>query len=481
MTVASPPRPPEQDELCALIEEARRRAVRRRRRYGIAVVLAALCGAGLFALLGRGGSGSGSATRGARAAGVDPQTFQPSRFWYTRTVRSMHQWLPAGGITVDRRGYTHRHGPETRFDLRVSEETWVGLDGTIRVRTVVAHVRFASGGARAKWLAYGRPVPNFNSPLGWMSEDGITVGGGRFPPQPEYQGGEWLGPSGWDVGDSLFSYQQLLSLPSGPAALRARLALAETALARRGGYGGGGTVRNGVGATGNAFAQLSDIAGLLTAPLPASLRLALFHAAITMPGALVNQRAHDSLGRPGVAVSASAGAAFERLIFDQASGALLENAPKVAVAAQGVAGSPYALPKGVTPVHAPGAPPQPRAPAISPAVGNRMSVFKLTLSQSHRQGSQRRPALNWLLIGTPGARCFAAFVPQLPPLNASPYTRLAGGLTYIYRLTPASVHRRTWCPGRYELTVVPDHSPRQREPYLGAARNLGSTIYFQVR
>ena len=98
--------------------------------------------------------------------------------WYTRTVRSMHESLPAGGMTVDRHGLTRRHGPEVRFDLRVSDETWVRVDGTIRDRTVVAAVRFRSRADGAKWRAYGRPVPNFNMAwLGWISHDGVDVAG----------------------------------------------------------------------------------------------------------------------------------------------------------------------------------------------------------------------------------------------------------------------------------------------------------------
>jgi len=77
-------------------------------------------------------------------------------------ARLYGEWLPAGGITVDRRGYTHRHGPDVLFDLRVSEETWVGVDGTMRDRKVIESVRFASAAGRAKWAAYGGPVPNFN-------------------------------------------------------------------------------------------------------------------------------------------------------------------------------------------------------------------------------------------------------------------------------------------------------------------------------
>ncbi len=391
----------------------------------------------------------------------------------------MHESLPAGGITLTRRGFTHRQGPEVRFDLRVSEETWVGIDGTIRDRTVVAAVRFRSGADRAKWLAYGRPVPNFNNVwLGWISHDGIDVAGGRFPPQPGYQAGEWHGPAGKDVADSLFTYPQLLALPSGPVALRARLREAETALARRQAPLGGRQVPV---RPPPAVFELIDLGSLLAAPIPASLRRALFNAAITMPGARINRHAHDALGRPGIAVSASNGAAFQRLIFDPASGAPLENAPNVAVAAQGTVGSVYALPKGVSPVHAAGAPPQPQVPTISPAAGQRATVFTVTLSPSRQQRSRRPPALDWLLIGTPGPRCFATFAPQLPPLAAASGVTHHGRLSYTYRLTPADENRRTWCPGRYQLIVVPADPRQPNAAYLGRARNIGSSITFHIK
>ena len=139
----------------------------------------------------RGGAGRpASAIGGARGARGASASASPvsGPVWYTRTLRSMHESLPAGGITRNRRGFTRRHGPEVRFNLRVSEETWVGVDGTIRDRTVVVAVRFDSGADRVKWRAYGRPVPNFNNVwLGWISHDGIDVAGGRFPPQPGYQ------------------------------------------------------------------------------------------------------------------------------------------------------------------------------------------------------------------------------------------------------------------------------------------------------
>lgn len=481
MSIEAPQRGPDLDELEALIEEARRRTRRRRRRYAVLVASAVLAGAGLYVLVAQSAGGPARSARATPAAGLGPQVFRPGQFWYTRTVSSQHQSLPAGGVIEWRPGYFRPRGPEVRFDLKVIQETWVGVDGTMRERMIVAAARFASAAGRAKWAAYGRPVPNFNHVwLGWMSHDSIAVGGDRFPPRPWYPfGGEWLGTSDWDVGDGLFTYRQLTSLPTEPAALRARLQRAEKELSRREPRTTGIAVS---GSRSDAFGELSDIAGLLTSPVPAAERRTLLRAALTLPGATVNRHARDSLGRPGVAVSTAAGPAFQRLIFDPSSGALLESAPRVAVVAQGVAESAYALPKGVIPIRAAGAPPQPRAPAISPGVGNRATVFKLKLSTPMQRQARRAPVLGWILIGTPGLpRCFARFLPRLRPLVASSSNRRAGAITYVYRLGPAGVRRRTWCPGRYELSVVPGYSPRSQPSQPSPDLLPGSSIYFQVR
>jgi hypothetical protein len=103
--------------------------------------------------------------------------------------------------------------------------------------------------------------------------DQITVGADNFPPLDSYQVGEWTGPDGKDVGDSLFSYRQLVSLPTRPQALRARLQQAEKQLAWREAR----RARADATATqSGAFAELSQIASLLTSPLPGAERLALF-------------------------------------------------------------------------------------------------------------------------------------------------------------------------------------------------------------
>src|SRR5438270_5214666 len=102
MSVETPPRAPDQEELWALIEEARQRAQRRRRRYARALLLAALAGVGTYLLVAR----STRVPTGPvhRAPGMEavPQRFRPGQFWYTRTISTQHQWLPAGGITIDR-------------------------------------------------------------------------------------------------------------------------------------------------------------------------------------------------------------------------------------------------------------------------------------------------------------------------------------------------------------------------------------------
>ena len=254
-------------------------------------MLVCLGGAGVYALLARGLSYCvGDQWRAWRYCSPSAAS---GPVWYTRTVRSMHESLPAGGITLTRRGFTHRQGPEVRFDLRVSEETWVGIDGTIRDRTVVATVRFRSGADRAKWLAYGRPVPNFNSAwLGWISHDGIDVAGGRFPPQPGYQGGEWLAPPAGTsaTGCSPFRRAALAAERIGGAARSAEPG-GDSARPARGVPRRSEAFRKLSASPSGTFGELSDIGDLLAARDPRfGFRLALFHAAITMPGARVDER-----------------------------------------------------------------------------------------------------------------------------------------------------------------------------------------------
>jgi hypothetical protein len=402
----------------------------------------------------------------------------PAPFWYTRAVSSMHQSIPAGGITMDRRGFTHRRGPEVLFDVRLTEETWVGLDGTMRDR-VTAAGRFASPSGRAAWTAWGRPQPNFNA-SGWLARDAIVSRGGRFPPQLWYPWGEGLGPSGLDLGDSLFSYGQLLSLPTRPPAALGRITWAEQTLIQRENRTG---LNTGYETYPGGIDELTDIGGLLTAPIPPSTRLTVLRAAITLPGASVNLHAHDPLGRAGIAVTASAGIATQTLIFDPVTGALLQG-PRGVVVAQGPVRSAYALPRGITPIRVAGGPPQPPTLAITPQTGNANTVFTVTLIPAGGHRSSNAPELDWIVAGTPAARCFAAGFPR--PLTASGSIRRAGAPNYVYRLGPPANSLHRWCAGRYELQVVADYSgrPWRAQPKTAGtptfSAGTGSSIFFRV-
>lgn len=501
MTVTSPPLPPEQDELQALIEEARRRTRQRRRRYAIALVLVALSGVVLYLLVAGGRNRVAAPARGPHLA-ASPQLFRPGQFWYTRAITSLQDSEWAGGLVVRSDGY-HSIGPRVQFDVRVVEESWVGVDGTMRYR-VVGIQRFASAADRAKWATYGRPLAAITARY---DMDVNTDATGMFPPQLWYPwpwseevGTPADGPARVDVGDSLFSYRQLLALPARAGELRARLIDAERALAWRETHNRRVFFPSrSVAEPAAAYNTLDAIAGLLASPLPATLRHALVRAAVTLPATSVDRRAHDSLGRPGVAVSApepgSEGSRFtRRLVLDPTTGALLEGGGlyEGAVVAQGVVDSIYALPKGVSPLRAIGALPAPQTLAIAPAVANQTTVFKVTLSSPAWRRRRQPPALDWSIAGMPPLRCFTPG--PLPPLRPSATIRRTGTLDYVYRLRPPSAHGDTWCRGRYELEVAPtDTRPLQptRSQWFYPLHNsiryqrfssaIGSRIFFRVR
>jgi hypothetical protein len=499
MSVQAPPRRPDHDDLQALIEEARKRARQRRRRYAVAVGLVALFGVVVYLLVAGGTSRVASTVAGSHLA-VPPRFVGPDQFWYTRTIQSVQDSERAGGLVV-RRGVYHAIGASVRFDVRVVQESWVGVDGTMRYR-VVAIPRFASAADRAKWARFGRPLSVVTANY---DMDVITDGRGVFPSQLWYPwpwsqgvGTPADGPARVDVGDSLFSYGQLLALPTRAAALRGRLIAAERALAWRETHVGRILFQGpGVQAPAAVYNTLDAIAGLLASPLPATLRHALVRAAATLPATSVDRRARDSLGRRGVSVSASEPGSEDsqvtrRLVLDPATGTLLQGGGLYggAVVAQGVVDSVYALPKGLNSVGAIGAPPAPQTLAISPAVGNPGTVFKVTLFT--RAWRPRLPALDWSVAGTAPLRCFARGA--LLPLRPSTMVRRAGGLEYGYRLRPPRTRGNAWCPGRYELEVAPTGA-RPLQParsqwfyplhnsirYQRFSSPIGGRIFFRVR
>lgn len=503
MTVTAPPRPPrppEPDELEALIEEARRRARRRRRGYAAVIGVAVLVGVVVYGFVARGAGGGARSGGGRPAGGLSvPQSVRPGQFFYTRTLSTWHESRPAGG-EYQAKVFMRARGPMVAFDVRVTSETWVGLDGTVRQRTLVLSARFASPAGRARWSAYHRPVPNFS---GDIDSDSIMRGDGLFAASGS--SGDPLGPQ--DIGDGAFSHRQLVSLPTQPVALRDRIQQAFAALARRRvnsavdrcGYSGGTYVgRAGCKPAPPAPArqrranlasqEMTEIGQMLSWPLPGRLRLALFHAALTLPAVssdvTVDPHARDPLGRPGVAVTASPPDPM-RLVFDPATGELLAQpgfGGEGVVTAQGVVDGISAVPAGVGQIHAPDAPPQPPGVAIVPRVGLPNTVFSVTVSAGPgTRAHGRAPRLGGGVSGPVYPRCSSGFStptpPTRPPFLSFPGTarRQAGHLAYIYRLTPPTGTGHRWCAGRYQLQL--DTSGFGPPGPSGA----GTAVFFDVK
>lgn len=501
MTVTAPSRPPEPEELEALIEEARRRARQRRRGYAAALGLAVLVAALAYVFIARGASSTrGSHSHPSTSAVSVPPGFAPGQFWYTRTISTRRVSRPAGG-EFQGKVFMRARGPMVAFDVRVSSEMWVGVDGTVRQRALVVSQRFASRTGRAHWIAYHRPVPNFARDI---DSDSLIRGDGMFPASGPSS--DPLGPQ--DVGDGAFSYRQLLSLPTGPVALRAGIERAFAALGRRqansavnrcgfgarSGCGQGPRVPAWQRRDNRASTDMPEIAQILSWPIPARLRLALLHAATTLTAVssdiAVDRHAHDSLGRTGVAVTASPPrypGHYEpdpmRLIFDPNTGALLAqpgSGGQGVVTARGVVDSVYALPKGVSPIRAVSAPPAPPMVAISPAVGDPSTVF--TVEVSARAGASRSAPKPGTIISGPVFRgCTSGYSKPTPP---SPFPTLsfpgttrsrAGKLVHVYRLRPPVGTGNRWCAGRYQLQL--DTSGLGPPGPSGE----GTASYFQVK
>ena len=261
--------------------------------------------------------------------------------------------------------------------------------------------------------------------------------------------------------------------------------------------------------------ELLLIAHLDTAPVPARVRLALFHAAAALPGATI------TAGKTHVTVSASSPhwqpVSFA---FDAHTGELLTGlpvdggypdvpGPASTVVAQGPVDSITALPKGVRPIpRCRGLPlwPSPSAPpfeSVSPAVGGpaqsvHRAAFRLCwrtrpsrpkgLARHHRLGRSGdlprreagvRPKRRFL----PGSQ---GVDPCLPPASVRVWPartiRRAGRLVFVYRVTPLLFHLRAWCAGRYQLGIqtfpnpLPPHYTTP--PYTGPS---GTSVYFEVR
>ena len=345
-------------------------------------------------------------------------------FWYMRTVGTMRASRCAKPLP----GVMNPCGSTVWFDVVMSTETWVGVDGTMRERTVEVSQRFASPADRARWLASSKPVP---IPVSIAQGDALDVGSGHFP-SPTFGAIAAGGSSAGRSADRRRTGRRRRrpvhvppaardSRPTRSAAL-ARIDDAFTALRHR--YGRMLLRWHSPGARGPARAMISRrsrrraasiqelllIAHLDTAPIPTHVRLGLFHAATALLGAAVTH-----LASTGVTVSAS----FPHwqpvsFTFDPRTGELLTGlpmdggppdlaGPNSTVVAQGPVGSIASLPKGVQPIPGVGAPPlwpSPPAPAIdtvSPAAGGPTTVFTVLLAATPGERAHPAPTA-WLGI-----------------------------------------------------------------------------------
>ena len=395
--------------------------------------------------------------RAARAAQErsGPPTVSAGQFWYTRT--SGVERLPLPILPKPPAALPKGTTPATvALVQRMSTETWVGLDGTIRTRTVPAGAqRFATPQDRARYLASGNPLPHPN-----LGSDSTAQGGGRFPP-----------------GLDLFHYRELLSLPTDPHALYDRVHRALVAAQARmqrefdntqaelrrqqaANTNFGVSRMISTGREAQSAAELNAIKGLLETPVPPAVRAALYRAAALIPGVRYDGNVHDSLGRAGVGVSAGRpGSEFE-LIFDPATGALLgEHSPMIgdsATVAAGVVDSITALPHGVAPIAAPHS--IARVPlAVRPAIGAKRTAFEVRLRQ--RVSNAR---YSFMVTGPTGPACRPVLLPVAPP-------RFVGGskagTTLVHRLHPPT---GGWCAGSYEVQVLA--SGRTTSGDLGSVR-----------
>ncbi len=528
MTVQAPPRPPDRDDLQALIEEARRRARRRRRRTGAVVAVALLIVAGAYLLaLQPGGSGAPSRAEAPRSSSL-PLRVGVGPFWYMRTIGTMRAPRCAKPLP----GVMNRCGSTVWFDVVRSTETWVGVDGTMRERMVEVSQRFASPVDRTRWLASDKPIP---VPVSIAQGDALDIGSGHYPspqfaavaPQVPPAEGPPTGAGPIDVGDGPFTYRQLLAVPTNGVAALARIEQAETALRHR--YGqmlerwhspGAGLVARGdfapAPAAGKSIQELTLIANLDAAPIPTNVRLGLFHAATALPDATVTRGAGE-----GVAVSASyphwESVSFT---FDRRTGELLTGLPvdggypdvprgASIVVAQGPVDSVTALPGGVKPIAGVGTPPwwpSARPPQVEIArstAGGPRTIFTMLVAATPGERTHPAPTA-WLgITGSAGYGIYHAGKPAyirrgvfLPGNQGTdpclPTTavrvwpgatiRRGGKLVYVYRMAPQAFHLQAWCPGRYSVGIqtLPNPLPPHytTPPYTGPS---GTTNYIEVR
>ncbi len=281
--------------------------------------LAAVAASAAVVLIGAGTSVTPAAQALDRAARAVEQKsavtpVSPGRFWYTRTISELP--VPVSRAAWRSRGLsggTSQAGmsmvigrPEPARPLpvpgigveRVLSETWVAPDGTIRTRLArLGAPRFATAEDRTRFRASGASSP---API-----ETVRKGDGYFPP-----------------GLRLFTYSELVALPTTPDRLYSRLSTAIRDAELR--IQGGRALLARADKQESAAQTLGAITTMLAYPLPQPLRAALYRAAALIPGTHYDGATHDLSGRRGVGISVGG----IELIFSPSTGNLLgEQAP----------------------------------------------------------------------------------------------------------------------------------------------------------
>ncbi len=161
--------------------------------------------------------------------------------------------------------------------VRKIRKTWIGPDGSWRLREVRGRPRFPSAADRAAWRAAGSP--GLGRP--GVSDHSYPAGGTR--------------------------YLDLSRLPTDPVALRRLIEERKVEGAPRG--------------HDQTFAIIGDL--LRETYAPPRLRAALYEIASQLPGVKLLGRTRDAAGREGVGVAYPQNGVLHELIFDPKNAALL--------------------------------------------------------------------------------------------------------------------------------------------------------------
>jgi hypothetical protein len=345
---------------------------------------------------------------------------------------------------------------------RETVETWIGVDGSWRVRTIEP------------------AAPS-------QSVDMVAGGDGLFPPQANATTSVNGVPTNMrDPGDGLFTYAQVRSLPIDVARLRARIERAVRAQAERNvdAYVLPGPrhrqqvarLRPGFLGHGQAGAALIAISDLYASPVPQPVRADLYKVAAGVPGVRTTAGVRDGSRRPGVALRGGE----LQLIFDPRTGALLSGTAGT-VLAQGPVNAIDAVPPAVRPITTSAAsqPPQLR---VDPFTGTARTVFSASFhAPAGATASQPAPGLAANMFGPTGPGCvFWVSRPPIARIQAGAVSVRDGIVTYTYRVAPSVIGRPSWCPGRYQLMVspIPSNHPLSQ---VRQAMQSHAAVYFNVR